>query len=148
MNLVDEQLESIGGYKGFKEIAESSNNRLLLNMVNDCEEMCKIIGTRNLMEAAGNTSKLDFEMNKAEMDEFDYRKKSFGSETIINAVRDKVLDVVKYEQEANTAKQEVMDEIQMKAEEIGAPVGEAMEFIFNEKSRRNYIIRFDNEKEL
>ena len=133
MNLVDAQLESIGGYKGFKEIAESSNNRLLLNMVNDCEEMCKIIGTRNLMEAAGNTSKLDFEMNKAEMDEFDYRKKSFGSETIINAVRDKVLDVVKYEQEANTAKQEVMDEIQMKAEEIGAPVGEAMEFIFNEK---------------
>lgn len=133
MNLVDTQLESIGGYKGFKEIAESSNNRLLLNMVNDCEEMCKIIGTRNLMEAAGNTSKLDFEMNKAEMDEFDYRKKSFGSETIINAVRDKVLDVVKYEQEANTAKQEVMDEIQMKAEEIGAPVGEAMEFIFNEK---------------
>ena len=148
MNLVDEQLESIGGYKGFKEIAESSNNRLLLNMINDCEEMCKIIGTRNLMEAAGNTSKLDFEMNKAEMDEFDYRKKSFGSETIINAVRDKVLDVVKYEQEANTAKQEVMDEIQMKAEEIGAPVGEAMEFIFNEKveettlfdsiMRRNY----------
>ena len=133
MQLVDEQLEAIGGYKGFKEIAESSNNRLLLNMVNDCEEMCKIIGTRNLMEAAGNVSKLDFEMNKAEMDEFDYRKKSFGSETIINAVRDKVLDVVKYEQEANTAKQEVMDEIQMKVEELGAPVGEAMEFIFNEK---------------
>ena len=133
MNLVDEQVEAIGGYKGFKEIAESTNNQLLLNMVKDCEEMCKIVGIRNITEAAGNASKLDFEMNKAEMDEFDYRKKSFGSETIINAVRDKVLDVVKYEQEANTAKQEVMDEIQMKAGEIGAPVGEAMEFIFNEK---------------
>jgi hypothetical protein len=133
MNLIDEQVEAIGGYKGFKEIAESTNNQLLLNMVKDCEEMCKIVGIRNITEAAGNASKLDFEMNKAEMDEFDYRKKSFGSETIINAVRDKVLDVVKYEQEANTAKQEVMDEIQMKAGEIGAPVGEAMEFIFNEK---------------
>lgn len=133
MNLIDEQVDNIGGYKGFKEIAESTNNQLLLNIIRDCEEMVKIVGSRNITEAAGNASKLDFDMNKAEMDEFDYRKKSFGSETIINAVRDKVLDVVKYEQEANTSKQEVMDEIQMKVDELGAPVGEAMEFIFNEK---------------
>ena len=67
MQLVDEQLEAIGGYKGFKEIAESTNNQLLLNMVKDCEEMCKIVGIRNITEAAGNASKLDFELNKAEM---------------------------------------------------------------------------------
>ena len=133
MNMVDERVEEIGGYKGFKQIAESTGNKLLLNIINTCDEMTKIIGSRNIMEAAGNASKLDFEMNKSEMDEFDYRKKSFGSETIINAVRDKVLDVVKYEQEANTSKQEIMDEIQAKVSELGAPVGEAMEFIFGQK---------------
>lgn len=132
-NLVNEHVDNIGGFNGFKEIAESTNNQLLKNIVSTCEEMCLIVGERNLLEAAGNVSKLDFELNKEEMDEFDYRKKSFGSETIINAVRDKVLDVVKYEQEANASKQEVMDEIQMKVEELGAPVGEAMEFIFNQK---------------
>lgn len=133
MSMVNEQVDEIGGYKGFKQIAESTGNKLLLNIINTCDEMTKIIGNRNIMEAAGNASKLDFEMTKSEMDEFDYRKKSFGSETIVNAVRDKVLDVVKYEQEANTSKQEVMDEIQAKVSELGAPVGEAMEFIFGQK---------------
>ena len=131
--MVDVQIDKLGGYNGIKQIANQSNNQLLKNIVGICEASCRKVGERNIREANGCASKLDFDLNKEERCDFDYKKKSIGSETIINVVRDKVLNVVKDEQKMNAEKQEVMDEIEMKVNEIKAPVAEAMDFIFSTK---------------
>ena len=131
--MIDIQIDNLGGYKGIKQLANDSNNQLLKNIISICEEACRKVGERNIRESNGQASKLDFDLNKEERCDFDYKKKSIGCESIVNVVRDKVLNVVKDEQKMNAEKQELMDEIETKAQEIQAPVAEAMDFIFNPK---------------
>lgn len=133
VSLVEEQVDNLGGFNGIKQIAESTNNPLLQNMINVCEEVCKNVGKRNIKEANGEAKNLSFELNKDEMNDFDYRKQAVGIETIVDNIKDKVFQVVQDEQKMNSDKQEVMNEIEGKIQELEAPVQEAMEFIFGSK---------------
>lgn len=129
--LVEEQVDAIGGYNGIKEIAESTGNQLLNNIIAACEAVCAKVGKRNLQESEGKASKLDFGISRDEFEEYNYLKQSNGSETIIDIVKDKVYNVIKDEQETNAKNQAVMNEIESKIKELEAPVNEAMDAIFN-----------------
>ena len=132
VSMVEEKVDTIGGFEGVKDIAESTQNPILLNMVSICEAVCKKVGERNLKESDKNAEKLNFSLNKDEMNDFDYRKKEMGTESIVNTIKDKVFQVVQDEQKLNTERQEVMTEIENKVQELNAPVQEAMDFIFNQ----------------
>ena len=131
--MVEHQVDEIGGFEGIKRIAETTNNPILKNMVSICENTAKQVGERNAKEAKGDPKKVDFSLNKIELEEYDYRKKEMGSESIVNNIKDKVLQVVEDEQKLSSDKQMVMDEIQNKVSELEAPVEEAMKFIFETK---------------
>lgn len=131
VTLVNEQVDDIGGFKGVKSIAESTDNPLLKNMIAACEAICTKVGERNIKCSSGKACELDFNLNKEETDEYNYLKQANGSETIIDIVKDKVLTVVQDEQKENAAKKEIMDEIEGKLKDVEAPVAEAMDSIFN-----------------
>lgn len=131
VTLVNEQVDDIGGFKGVKSIAESTDNPLLKNMIAACEAICNKVGERNIKCSSGKACELDFNLNKEESDEYNYLKQANGSETIIDIVKDKVLTVVQDEQKENAAKKEIMDEIEGKLKDVEAPVAEAMDSIFN-----------------
>jgi hypothetical protein len=130
LEMVDHQVDDLGGFEGIKRIAESTNNPVLLRMVSVCEATAKEVGQRNIRESQGKASGINFTLNQVELDEYDYRKKSMGSEMIVNNIKDKVFQVVKDEQKLNADKQMIMDDIQNKVNELNAPVEEAMSFIF------------------
>lgn len=132
VSIVEEKVDEIGGFKGVKEIAESTQNHLLLNMVSVCEAVSKKVGERNIRQSEKCTDKLNFNLTKEELNEFDYRKQEMGTDTIVNTIKDKVFQVVQDEQKLNTERQEVMNEIETRVQELDAPVQEAMEFIFDE----------------
>ena len=133
IEMVERQVDDIGGFEGVKHIAETYNNPILKNMVSICEGTAKKVGERCMKESKCDSSKVNFSLNKIELEEYDYRKKEMGSETIINNIKDKVFQVVQDEQKLNNDKQMIMDEIQNKVSEIEAPVEEAMSFIFESK---------------
>ena len=130
LELIETQVDDIGGFEGVKRIAESTNNLVLLNMVKVCEATAKKVGERNIKEAKNDSKKISFGLNKLELEEYDYRKKEMGSETIVNNIKDKVFQVVQDEQKLSSDRQMVMDDIQNKVNELQAPVEEAMKFIF------------------
>ena len=130
VQMVNEQVEDLGGFEGIKHIAESTHNPLLKNMVEICEETSKKVGERNLKECGGKAERLNFGLNKVELDAYDCRKKEMGIDTIVGNIKEKVFQVVQDEQEMHNDRQMVMDEIQNKVSEIQAPVEEAMKFIF------------------
>lgn len=132
VSIVEEKVDEIGGFKGVKEIAESTQNHLLLNMVSVCEAVSKKVGERNIKQSEKCADKLNFNLTKEELNEFDYRKQEMGTDTIVNTIKDKVFQVVQDEQKLNTERQEVMNEIETRVQELDAPVQEAMEFIFDE----------------
>lgn len=132
VSIVEEKVDEIGGFKGVKEIAESTQNHLLLNMVSVCEAVSKKVGERNIRQSEKCADKLNFNLTKEELNEFDYRKQEMGTDTIVNTIKDKVFQVVQDEQKLNTERQEVMNEIETRVQELDAPVQEAMEFIFDE----------------
>jgi hypothetical protein len=129
--MVENQIDDLGGFEGIKRIAESNQNPVLLNIVNMCEEMSQEIGERVITEAKGCAKNINFNLTKQEMNEYDYKKKELGSDAIINAIKDKVFQVVQDEQQQNADRQEIMSEIEDKIQELNGPVQEAMEFIFN-----------------
>lgn len=133
IEMVEHKVDDIGGFDGIKHIAESYNNPILKNMVSICETTAKKVGERNMKESKCDSGKVNFCLNKIELEEYDYRKKEMGSETIINNIKDKVFQVVQDEQKLNNDKQMIMDEIQNKVSELEAPVEEAMSFIFESK---------------
>lgn len=144
--LVEEQVDAIGGYNGIKEIAESTGNQLLNNIISACEAVCAKVGKRNLQESNGKATKLDFNLTKDECEEYNYLKQANGSETVVDIVKDKVLKVVKDEQQTNAENKAVMDEIESKIKELETPVNEAMNAIFNktgieESSLFNSLLR-------
>lgn len=130
VEMVEYKVDELGGFEGIKNIAETYKNPILLSMVSVCEATAKKVGERNAKEAKGCGSKVNFGLNKIELEEYDYRKKDMGSETIINTIKDKVLQVVQDEQKMNSDKQMIMDDIQNKVSELNGPVEEAMKFIF------------------
>ena len=135
--LVEEQLEKIGGFEGVKRISMETQNPLLHNIVKLCENTAKDVAARNLKDSKDKKADdLDLKMDKKEMEEFDYSKKSLGIETIIDVVKDKVFQVVQDEQKINNEKQEVIMELEEKVDELEEPVDieEAMNFIFNKKT--------------
>lgn len=133
VEMVERQVDDIGGFDGVKRIAETYNNPILKSMVNICEATAKKVGERNMKEAKNDSSKVNYGLNKVELEEYDYRKKEMGIDTIVNNIKDKVFQVVQDEQKMNADKQMVMDEIQNKVSELEAPVEEAMSFIFDSK---------------
>ena len=130
IEMVERQVDDIGGFEGVKKIAETTQNLVLLNMVSVCETTAKKVGERNVKEGNIDKSKVNFGLNRIELEEYDYRKKEMGSETIINNIKDKVFQVVQDEQKLSSDRQMVMDDIQNKVNELQAPVEEAMKFIF------------------
>lgn len=130
VEMVERQIDDIGGFEGVKRIAESTRNPILLNMVSVCEVTAKKVGERNIKEGKQNKDNLNYGLNKLELEEFDYRKKDIGSEAIVNNIKEKVFQVVQDEQKMNADRQMVMDDIQNKVSELEAPVEEAMKFIF------------------
>ena len=116
--MVENQIDDLGGFEGIKSIAESNQNPVLLNIVNMCEEMSQEIGERVITEAKGCAKNINFNLNKQEMIEYDYKKKEIGSDTIINTIKDKVFQVVQDEQQQNAERQEVMSEIEGKIQEL------------------------------
>lgn len=130
VSIINEQVDNIGGFEGFKSIAENTQNPILMNMVKICESTCKRIGERNLRESNCDANGVDFRLSKIDMDEFDHKKKAMGAETIVNHIKDKVFQVVQDEQKINAERQEVMSEIETKIQELEAPMEEAMSFIF------------------
>ena len=130
VSIINEQVDNIGGFEGFKSIAENTQNPILMNMVKICESTCKRIGERNLRESNCDANGVDFRLSKIDMDEFDHNKKAMGAETIVNHIKDKVFQVVQDEQKINAERQEVMSEIETKIQELEAPMEEAMSFIF------------------
>lgn len=130
VEMVERQIDDIGGFEGVKRIAESTRNPILLNMVSVCEGTAKKVGERNIKEGKQNKDNLNYGLNKLELEEFDYRKKDIGSETIVNNIKDKVFQVVQDEQKMNADRQMIMTDIQNKVSELEAPVEEAMKFIF------------------
>ena len=130
VEMVEHKVDELGGFEGIKQIAETYKNPILLSMVSVCEATAKKVGERNAKEAKGCGSKVNFGLNKVELEEYDYRKKDMGSETIVNTIKDKVLQVVQDEQKMNSDKQMIMDDIQNKVSELNGPVEEAMKFIF------------------
>jgi hypothetical protein len=130
VEMVERQIDDIGGFEGVKHIAESTRNPILLNMVSVCEVTAKKVGERNIKEGKQNKDNLNYGLNKLELEEFDYRKKDIGSETIVNNIKDKVFQVVQDEQKMNADRQMIMTDIQNKVNELEAPVEEAMKFIF------------------
>ena len=135
--LVEEQLEKIGGFEGVKRIAMETRNPLLHNIVKICENTAKDVAGRNLKDSKDKKADdLNLKMDKKEMEEFDYSKKSLGIETIVDVVKDKVFQVVQDEQKINNEKQEVILELEEKIDELEEPVDveEAMNFIFNKKT--------------
>lgn len=133
IEMVERQVDDIGGFEGIKHIAETYNNPILKNMISICEGTAKKVGERNMKESKCDSGKVNFCLNKIELEEYDYRKKEMGSETIINNIKDKVFQVVQDEQKLNNDKQTIMNEIQNKVSEMEAPVEEAMSFIFESK---------------
>ena len=131
VEMIEQQVDDIGGFEGVKHIAESTNNPVLLNMVAVCEATAKKVGERNIKEGKADNKKVNFGLTKIELEEYDYRKKEMGSEAIVNNIKEKVFQVVKDEQQLNSDKQMVMDDIQNKVSELEAPVEEAMKFIFD-----------------
>ena len=129
--MVENQIDDLGGFEGIKRIAESNQNPVLLNIVNMCEEMSQEIGERVVTEAKGCAKNINFNLTKQEMNDYDYKKKEIGSDTIINAIKDKVFQVVQDEQQQNADRQEIMSEIEGKIQELNGPVQEAMDFVFN-----------------
>ena len=129
-DMVNEKVDELGGFEGVKRIAESTHNPVLSNIVSVCEATCKKVGERNLKEAGGCAGKVDFHLNKVDLEEYDYRKKDMGSEVIVNNIKEKVFQVVQDEQQLSSDKQAVMNEIETKVSELDAPVEEAMQFIF------------------
>lgn len=130
VEMVERQIDDIGGFEGVKRIAESTRNPILLNMVSVCETTAKKVGERNIKEGKQNKDNLNYGLNKLELEEFDYRKKDIGSEAIVNNIKDKVFQVVQDEQKMNADRQMIMTDIQNKVSELEAPVEEAMKFIF------------------
>lgn len=125
--IVDEQVESIGGFEGIKQIAITTKNPVLNEMTDICETMAKKVADRVLQEEVDC-----FKMKDDEVEEFDYNKKQMGVDTIVDVVKDKVLNVVKDEQKISQEKEEMITEIKDKLEDVEAPVEEAMEFIFGQ----------------
>jgi hypothetical protein len=130
VEMVERQVDDIGGFEGVKKIAQSTNNPVLLNMVGVCEATAKKVGERNAKECMGGKCEPNFGLKKIELEEYDYRKKEMGSETIVNNIKDKVFQVVQDEQKLSADRQMVMNDIQDKVSELEAPLEEAMKFIF------------------
>ena len=130
VEMVERHVEDLGGFEGVKKIANSTNNPVLKNMVSVCEATAKKVGERNTKDCSNGKCDPNFGLNKIELEEYDYRKKEMGAETIVNNIKDKVFQVVQDEQKLSADKQMVMNDIQNKVSELEAPLEEAMKFIF------------------
>ena len=71
VEMVERQIDDIGGFEGVKRIAESTRNPILLNMVSVCEGTAKKVGERNIKEGKQNKDNLNYGLNKLELEEFD-----------------------------------------------------------------------------
>lgn len=132
-DMVDTEVDAMGGFEGLKNIARTSKNQLLENMVETIEDMCKKVGARVVQEAT-DARDLEFALDDSEIKEFDLKKQELGVENISDFVKERVLTVVQNEQKASQEKGEIMDEIKTKLQdaETEVPVEEAMEVIFKE----------------
>ena len=130
VEMVELKVDDLGGFNGIKAIAENTNNPILLSMVNLCEATCKKVGQRNIKEAKGCAKDVNYGLEKYELEEYDYKKKSIGVDAIVGNIKDKVFNVVQDEQKLSSDKQMVMSDIETKVSELDAPVEEAMSFIF------------------
>lgn len=130
VEMINNQIDDMGGFLGIKHIAETFKNPVLMNMISVCEDTCKKVGERNMKESKGLADNLDFNLNRLEMDKYDYKKREIGIDSIVKNIKDKVFQVVQDEQKLNNDRQMIMSDIQDKVSELDVPAEEAMQFIF------------------
>jgi len=130
VEMINNQIDDMGGFLGIKHIAETFKNPVLMNMISVCEDTCKKVGERNMKESKGLADNLDFNLNRLEMDKYDYKKREIGIDSIVKNIKDKVFQVVQDEQKLNNDRQMIMTDIQDKVSELDIPAEEAMQFIF------------------
>lgn len=130
LEMVETKVDELGGFNGVKKIATTNRNPVLMNIVSVCETTAKKVGERNAREAENRADKVNFQLNKIELEEYDYKKREIGADTIVNNIKDKVFQVVQDEQKLSNDRQMVMQDIQNKVTELEAPVEEAMQFVF------------------
>lgn len=134
--LVDNKVDEMGGYEGLKTIAENSQNPLLIDMYKLCESTANKVSERTIKESQGDRKQLSFMMNAEEEMAFDTNKKDLGADEVSEFVKDKVLTVVKDEQEKKQEEDDMMTEIQNELTDHGVQddmVQEAMTFVFENK---------------
>lgn len=133
-DLVDTQVDSMGGYKGLKESTTRTKNPVLESIVEAIDSTAKVVGDRVLQEAKC-AKEMSFEMNADEVRDFDYKKRDLGVDEITDFVKDRVYKVVQDEQNASKQKGEVLDEIETKLKDAQTDVAveEAMSEMFDTK---------------
>lgn len=140
-NIVENYVDTNGGYTLIENAYLSNNSVLLKKIMELCEETSKK-ACKRIAEETSETKdheQLDFELNDDEVKEFDYRKGEIGLDQISNVVKDKVLAVVKEEQKREAKLSEMMEDIETELSEDKSitdekSVKEALQKIFVQAS--------------
>lgn len=113
-NIVDKYVEDNGGYALIENAYARTNSPLVKKIMTICEETakkaCKRITEENVEKQEHEN--LNFDLNEDEVKEFDYAKGEIGLDQISTVIKDKVLNVVREEQEREAKHAELMEDIE------------------------------------
>ena len=132
-------VEDRGGYSYLTDAYNRTKSPLLRSIMNICEESGKEINQRRINEMKdgknNELAEIRFNVTPDEKDRIDYSKDSIGIQQVADAIKNKVLNVVKDEKKRETEHAELMDEIESQLTEdptVNNPeqVAEALSKIF------------------
>ena len=132
-------VEDRGGYSYLTDAYNRTKSPLLKSIMDICEESGKEINQRRITEMKdgknNELAEIRFNVTSDEKDRIDYSKDSIGIQQVADAIKNKVLNVVKDEKKRETEHAELMDEIESQLTEdpeVNNPeqVAEALSKIF------------------
>ena len=132
-------VEDRGGYSYLTDAYNRTKSPLLKSIMDICEESGKEINQRRITEMKdgknNELAEIRFNVTSDEKDRIDYSKDSIGIQQVADAIKNKVLNVVKDEKKRETEHAELMDEIESQLTEdpeVNNPeqVAEALSRIF------------------
>ena len=132
-------VEDRGGYSYLTDAYNRTKSPLLKSIMDICEESGKEINQRRINEMKdgknNELAEIRFNVTSDEKDRIDYSKDSIGIQQVADAIKNKVLNVVKDEKKRETEHAELMDEIESQLTEdptVNNPeqVAEALSKIF------------------
>lgn len=118
-DIVENYLDNNGGYTIIENAYRQTGSHLIKKIMDICEETSKKVTKRITEEAIKekNHEMLSFDLTNEEVKEFDYAKSEIGLDQISNIIRDKVLSVVKDEQEREAKHAQLMEDIESELSE-------------------------------